>query len=664
MTEFLDISFADFVCFNVYLHREPELRRYLGRLQNLADFRPLVLSEFGVDSLREGDDAQAEILERTATAALELACAGVVVFSFTDEWFTGGYEIGDWCFGLVRRDRSPKPAYRSLQRIYRTAFPKPPGAMPRASVVICAYNAERTLEECLDSLRSLRYPDFEVIVVDDGSTDRTRAIAERYPEFRLISQENRGLSAARNAGIMAATRDVVAFTDSDCAVDPDWLRFLVDRLRSENFAGVGGPNLPPAENDWVPDVVARAPGGPTHVLLSDSEAEHVPGCNMAFWRKHLLDIGLFDPVFRAAGDDVDVCWRLQNEGYRIGYSPVALVWHRRRNTARAYLKQQAGYGSAESELRFKHPHRFNEFGHSRWFGRIYGAARGGFGSGGSVIYAGRFGNGLFQTLYEPLGSPWRNLPATLEWNTAALTLIAVGATSSAVGISLPTLLLAGFVLFGFSLMQALRTALEVDVAGMPAWRARALLSLLSYLGPLVRGFARNRHRYHSFSRVKGIGSPRFSQRARPDWLRRSTCLSYWNETGLEKEECTSVILEFIRKRGFPVIVDDGWQPWDLCLRRVWARGQINVLVENHGGKKRQLDVGMSVHPTRAAKSVRALYVLFFLLAGVSGYEGLVGLGLGAALVVEGLLLQQALNLARTFRNAIEICALDLPVMHL
>ena len=213
---------------------------------------------------------------------------------------------------------------------------------PLVSIVVPVYNGARFLAECLDSLLAQDYPAVEVIVVDDGSRDGTRAIAERYPHFRLITHENRGLSAARNDGIQAARGDVVAFTDADCAVDPDWLTYLVARLCAGRFAGVGGPNIPPREPHWVAEAVARSPGGPTHVLLSDWEAEHVPGCNMAFWRSRLLEVGLFDPIFRSAGDDVDICWRLQNAGCVIAFAASALVWHRRRHSVHAYLTQQAG----------------------------------------------------------------------------------------------------------------------------------------------------------------------------------------------------------------------------------------------------------------------------------------------------------------------------------
>ncbi len=102
----------------------------------------------------------------------------------------------------------------------------------------------------------------------------------------------------------------------------------------------GGPNFPPPEDSLVPAAVAVSPGGPTHVLISDEVAEHIAGCNMAFRRDVLLELGGFDPIYRAAGDDVDICWRFQDAGYTIGFSPAAVVWHFRRNTVKAYIGQQ------------------------------------------------------------------------------------------------------------------------------------------------------------------------------------------------------------------------------------------------------------------------------------------------------------------------------------
>src|SRR5256885_7347817 len=91
--------------------------------------------------------------------------------------------------------------------------------------VLCSYNGARTIRDCLDGLEQLAYPDYEVIVVDDGSTDSTAAIACQY-DYRLIRTENRGLSNARNTGLKAATGEIVAYIDDDAYPDPHWLTYL------------------------------------------------------------------------------------------------------------------------------------------------------------------------------------------------------------------------------------------------------------------------------------------------------------------------------------------------------------------------------------------------------------------------------------------------------
>src|SRR5438874_5279017 len=209
-TEYLTIDFTDFLCFNVYLHDETAFRRYIARLHNLAVDTPLVLTEFGIDSMRNGDEEQTRLLGWQVRAAFASGVAGTFVFAWTDEWFTGGHLIEDWAFGLVDRARQPKPAFYEVAARYKGTLPPPLPRYPRVSVVVCSYNAERTIEACLASLEVLNYPDYEVIVVNDGSTDRTLEIAERFPFCRIISQPNTGLSVARNVGAEAATCEIVA----------------------------------------------------------------------------------------------------------------------------------------------------------------------------------------------------------------------------------------------------------------------------------------------------------------------------------------------------------------------------------------------------------------------------------------------------------------------
>src|SRR5207244_3256856 len=168
-------------------------------------------------------------------------------------------------------------------------------------VVVCTYNGGRTLRACLAALARLDYPDFEVIVVDDGSTDASATIAAEHA-VRVLRTPNRGLSSARNAGLAAATGEIIAYTDDDTQADPHWLTYLVSPFLGSDCVAVGGPNLPMPGDGRVAAAVANAPGGPVHVLLSDTEAEHIPGCNMAFRVAALRAIGGFDPQFRVAGD--------------------------------------------------------------------------------------------------------------------------------------------------------------------------------------------------------------------------------------------------------------------------------------------------------------------------------------------------------------------------
>lgn len=669
-TEYLDVTdFVDFVSFNVYLHREADFRRYVSRLHNIAGDKPLVLTEFGVDSLREGRDEQAAHLGWMIRAAFESGAAGTFVFSWTDEWFTGGERIADWAFGLVDAERRPKPAFAGVRREYAAPLPPPLPDPPRVSVVICAYDAERTLDACLTSLRTLNYPDYEIIVVDDGSRDATPAIAERHraqwaadpdaPPLRIITQANAGLSVARNVGAAAATGDIVAYTDSDCVPDPDWLLFLVYRLVRNGFVAVGGPNFPPPEPALVPAAVAVAPGGPAHVLLDDEVAEHVPGCNMAATRKALQDVGGFEPIFSAAGDDVDFCWRLQNRGYAIGFSPAATVWHYRRHTVRAYLKQQMGYGKAEALLYFKHPYRFNLLGQSRWLGRIYGDLTAAVLSRRPIIYFGTFGRGLFQSLYEPPSSLLAHLPFTLEWNALGLVLLLAALVSPRLW---PVAVAPLLVSVAWSVGTALRARVDPRFRGV---RARALIALLTYLGPLVRGAQRYLWRFRGLGEVERdrFRGPRAP--ARVDWPGRAFRVAYWSGQGHEKEALLAGVMDFLVTRKYLVTVDPGWNRFDLeIFRGIWAKARVTVAAENHGGPKRVLNARAELRLTRVA---RLAFTGYALLAGggvVLGAPEIVAVGTALGLVNLGVVVKEGVRLAQVLHDAMDMVAARLGLLPL
>jgi GT2 family glycosyltransferase len=601
-TEYLNLNFLDFITFNVYLHSREAFRRYLFRLQNLYGHKPLVLGEIGMDTLRHGEQTQAEFLAGHAEEAILMGLAGVYVFSWTDEWHTGGHSIKDWAFGITKADRSPKRAFHELQEVFERSPAEFLPETPRVSVVVCTYNGGRTLEQCLRSLRAVNYADYEVIVVDDGSTDNTRSILSRFPEVRAIHQSNQGLSQARNMGLQAATGSIVAYTDSDCYVDPDWLSLLVGQLLAGEASAVGGPNLTP-DDGRLAACVAASPGQPMHVLESDQVAEHIPGCNMAFRRDALLAINGFDPQFRKAGDDVDICWRLQQAGQWITYAPGAFVWHHRRQTPKAYLRQQAGYGEAEALLRFKHPDRFNGRGDGIWRGALYGVSLQGLRLGQSLIYRGTFGTGLFQCIYQHGPAHWAMLPSTLEWHIVALLMAVTGLywTGAWVGVALMVLLSA--------LVAVLRCRQATLPSHYDSLASRFRVAALCYAQPLVRSWQRYQTRFFAYHSSRlGANSQGVDKRLMP-MIGRLT-VNYWSEEGHDRIQFLKAAVDHFDHQGWNKTLDSGWSSWDMEIHcHPWTVLRAYTAQEDHGGGKHLIRVGYRLRLSEYAKPIGAMAAL-------------------------------------------------------
>ena len=501
-TEYLRLPFLDVLSYNVYLERRGELRAYLARLQALAHEKPVLLGEIGLDSKQHGEQAQAEFLDWQIRAAFEKGLCGVNVYGWTDEWGIFGSEIEGWAFGLTDAQRRPKKALEAVSNLYRGDLYHTRKKMwPKVTVVVCCYNAARTLDECLDSLRRLQYPDYEVIVVDDGSTDQTAEIAAKFP-FRLIQVPNGGLSKARNLGIEAARGEIVAFIDSDAYADPDWLYYMVSALEEHGASAVGGPNLSPLQDHFTAQCIDEAPGNPTCVLVDNERAEHIPGCNMAFRKSAFGQVGLFDAKHRAAGDDVDLCWRLLVADKKIVYHPSAVVWHHRRPTIGAYLRQQRGYGYAEAHLQNRYPGRFNFFGYPVWEGGVYDSVHSHLRREGlplvfqPKIYRGFFGSAQFQTLYQPFLTWWFQVFNTAEWAVLTVCTLLSGVLAWVFG---PAMLGTGMVaLAGLMTVVALGTALLAGWRGVrnkrwrgaKRWKGLAVVGLLHMLQPIARAAGR------------------------------------------------------------------------------------------------------------------------------------------------------------------------------
>ncbi len=614
-TEYLQLPFLDFVCFNVYLERAETLSAYVGRLQNLADGRPLVLGELGLDSERNGLHHQASTLEWQLGVAFAGGCAGVCVFSWTDEWFRGGSEVAGWSFGLTDRDRRPKPALEVVSRTFNSLPFAEDVEWPMVSVVVCTYNGARHIRETCDALGKLDYRHYEVIVVCDGSSDSTMSILEDF-DFNVIQVENGGLSRARNIGLQAARGEIVAYLDDDAHPDIHWLRFLAWSFRTTSHDGIGGPNFPPLDDPFWAFCVAHSPGGPNHVLLEDDLAEHIPGCNMAFRKAALERVGGFDRKFRIAGDDVDLCWKIQENGGTLGFSPAAVVWHHRRNSVSAYLRQQYNYGRAEAMLAEKWPEKFNSAGHVKWGGRIYGSGRATPPFTPKVaIYQGTWGTAPFQSMYEKPSGLVTGLMMTPEWYL----LIGIAALVSLLGIFYLPLRLGIFVLIPALLVPIAQSFRGASSARIPADRlspserrkARFIIAFLHFAQPVTRLRGRLskgisfRYVSNTFTSLKGFGTR-----------------SFWHEKWLSNQARLEFVEEALVKLGSRSMRGGDFDPWDLeIIGGIAGRARVTMAVEEHGGG-RQL-VRYRVEPrfssfTRGIIGVTSLVMLAFSVIDARG----------------------------------------------
>ncbi len=641
-TEYLDLDCFDVCAFNVYLHRERDLRAYLARLQHVAGPKPLLLAEAGGDSIREGLEGQAQVTAMHLRAAFGEGACGGVAYSWTDEWWRGGQPVDDWAFGLVDDARQPKPALAAVSRAMADApFPETERSQwPKVSVVVCACDAAETIDDCLTSLSALTYGNVEVIVVNDGSRDATATIARRYTGVRVIDVPSGGLSAARNAGLASSTGEIVAYTDADCRVDPDWLTYLIQPMLTSDLAGVGGPNVVPPDDPWVAQCVARAPGGPTHVMLDDRIAEHVPGCNMAFRREALVSVEGFNPVYLRAGDDVDICWRLQARGLNIGFSPSALVWHHHRASVKAYWRQQVGYGEGETWLDAHHPEKFLG-GQMLWHGRIYSPLPALRTAARRRVNSGVWGSAAFPSVYTPRPHAWHFLPHSAAWMAASLVLLFIGVFGPLVGMDaawLPLIAGAGGVVATltrcavFGWRSDLKGVTTLGPWPLPESRAlyRALIALLHLIQPIAR----------FRGRLRGLSQPatvepqhvtRYPWKTPVPTLRdalasirlfdsRGSERSFWSETWVSQTELLTELVGVLRasRPAQLVEVDEGWRPnrdLSLAVGR-WGWLHVRTLVEEHEAGRCLLRVQARLRPSFVG-TVRGSALAVVLAAGTS-----------------------------------------------
>ncbi len=245
----------------------------------------------------------------------------------------------------------------------------------RFSLIVPTYNRQALLRRCLDAATTQHYPDYEVIVVDDGSTDNTgEMVRSEFPQVRYIRQEpNRGPAAARNRGIAAATGAIIAFTDDDCLVPADFLIRLAEGYQQHpEVAGVGG-YLEAPDNVLQHNIFAQFEAYVTHHIYHAGPEPYVGGfecpaggTNSMSYRKQVLEeVGGFDEIFPVpGGEDADLKWRVVQRSYLLLYVPVKVL-HLHEYTLTRFWKQYYTHGRGAAFFERKHR------GHPPSMGRLF-----------------------------------------------------------------------------------------------------------------------------------------------------------------------------------------------------------------------------------------------------------------------------------------------------
>ena len=194
-------------------------------------------------------------------------------------------------------------------------------------------------------------------MVDDASTDHTPSVISRFPVRLLTLEENRQAPFCRNLGARKATGEILAFVDSDCLVTPRWLNELLPVFRDTRVSVVGGRVgawFDQSALDRYEAVNSSLIMG-QHAMRSQPKNTffYVPSCNLLVRRKVFLDVKGFQEEL-VVGEDVDLCWRIQDAGYQVAFQPQGTVFHKHRNQVRAFCRRRFDYGTSEPLLQKRH----------------------------------------------------------------------------------------------------------------------------------------------------------------------------------------------------------------------------------------------------------------------------------------------------------------------
>ena len=264
----------------------------------------------------------------------------------------------------------------------RTFEPIEPTQRLAFSVVICTRDHPEALERQLNSIAKLRYPSFEVIVVDNAPrSDATRTVCDRFPFVRYVLDLRPGLDYARNTGWQVAKNEIVAYTDDDAVVDPDWLTALAANYADPQVHCVTGTTFPLELETAAQEHFEKYGGmqrgfhrrvyapGTWNTFYPLGSGRFGAGVNMSLRRSTLETMGGFDVALDAGspgrgGGDLDIFARVLRDGGKLVYEPRAICFHQHRRTMKQLRRQLFDYGYGFTSYCMKHAYDLELGNHS------------------------------------------------------------------------------------------------------------------------------------------------------------------------------------------------------------------------------------------------------------------------------------------------------------
>jgi len=238
---------------------------------------------------------------------------------------------------------------------------------PRVSIVIPTYNAETTIGICLQALQQQTVPldSYEIIVVDDGSQDRTCALIEEFGDVRLFVQQNSGPASARNLGLNHARAEIVLFTDDDCEPVEDWIDNMLVPFQSEEIIGVKGAYLSRQE-ELLPRFVQLEFEDKYERMAQETYIDFIDTYCAGYRRKVLLENNGFDTKFRvASAEDQELSFRLARKGCKMVFEPRAKVYHLRHpRSIKEYWRKKFNIGYWKVVVHQRHPDKLLRDSHT------------------------------------------------------------------------------------------------------------------------------------------------------------------------------------------------------------------------------------------------------------------------------------------------------------